>query len=98
MANIFKILLRHVKEYCQAAAIHGPRHIVSPQLAVVERLVYDLFSRDIIKAKVGFLFRARVSFVEEALGTNLLKSRLFYLGGQFILAHWKIEKKNNKKV
>ena len=56
-----------------------------------------VFSRDIIKAKVGFLFRARVSFVEEALGTNLLKSRLFYLGGQFILAHWKIEKKNNKK-
>ena len=48
MANIFKILLRHVKEYCQAAAIHGPRHIVSPQLAVVERLVYDLFFRDII--------------------------------------------------
>ena len=39
MINIFRILLRHVKDYCEEAAIHGPQHIVSPQLAIFERLV-----------------------------------------------------------
>ena len=39
MVNIFRILLQHVKEYCEEAAIHGPQHIVSPQLAIGERLV-----------------------------------------------------------
>ena len=43
-----------------------------------------VFSRDIIKARVGFLFKARVSFVEEVLGTNLLKSRLFILAASYI--------------
>ena len=39
MVNIIWILLRHVKEYCEEAAIHGPQHIVSPRLAILERLV-----------------------------------------------------------
>ena len=39
MVNIFQTLLRHLKEYCQEAAIHGPQHIVSPRLAIFERLV-----------------------------------------------------------
>ena len=39
MINIFWILLQHVKEYCEEAAIHGPQHIVSPRLAILERLV-----------------------------------------------------------
>ena len=39
MVNIFKIILLHVKEYCEQAAIHGPQHIVSPRLNVIERLV-----------------------------------------------------------
>ena len=43
-----------------------------------------VFSRDIIIARVGFLFKARVSFVEEVLGTNLLKSRLFILAASYI--------------
>ena len=43
MANFLKILLRHLKEYCEAAAIHGPQHIVSPRLAVIERLVLTYF-------------------------------------------------------
>ena len=38
MVNIFRILLQHVKEYCEEAAIHGPQHIVSPRLAIFERL------------------------------------------------------------
>ena len=65
MANIFKILLRHVQEYCKTAAIHGPRHIVSPQLAVVERLVNDLFLRDIII--VLFFENVRVLLVRALL-------------------------------
>ena len=39
VVNILWILLRHVKEYCEGAAIHGPQHIVSPRLAILERLV-----------------------------------------------------------
>ena len=39
MVNIFWILLRHVKEYGEEAAIHGPQHIVSIRLAILERLV-----------------------------------------------------------
>ena len=39
MINVCKLILRHVKEYCQEAAIHGPQHIVSPRLAIFERLV-----------------------------------------------------------
>ena len=50
-----------------------------------------------IYASVGFLLKSKVSFIEGALGTNLLKFRLLFLDGQFELAHWKIEKKNNKK-
>ena len=46
---------------------------------------------------MSLLLNYKVSFIEGALGTNLLEFRLFYLDGQFILAHWKIEKKNNKK-
>ena len=40
MINVCKLILRHVKEYCQEAAIHGPQHIVSPRLAIFERLVF----------------------------------------------------------
>ena len=36
---MFRILLRHIKEYCEEAAIHGPQHIVSQRLAIFERLV-----------------------------------------------------------
>ena len=39
MVNIFRILLQHIKEYCEAAAIHGPQHIVSQRLSIIERLV-----------------------------------------------------------
>ena len=77
MANIFKILLRHVKEYCQAAAIHGPRHIVSPQLAVVERLVYDLFFRDIII--VLFFENVRVLLVRGNTKVGTINSLTFFL-------------------
>ena len=35
---VIRILLQHVKEYCEEAAIHGPQHIVSPRLAIFERL------------------------------------------------------------
>ena len=77
MANIFKILLRHVKEYCQAAAIHGPRHIVSPQLAVVERLVYDLFFRDIII--VLFFENVRVLLVRGNTKVGTTNSLTFFL-------------------
>ena len=38
MVNIFKLLLQHFKEFCQAAAIHGPQHIVGQRLAMFERL------------------------------------------------------------
>ena len=34
-----KIILQHIKEYCQEAAIHGPQHIVNQRLAFFERLV-----------------------------------------------------------
>ena len=39
MVNVFKIILQHIKEYCEEAAIHGPQHIVSQRLAIFERLV-----------------------------------------------------------
>ena len=39
VVNVCKKILQHVKEYCQEAAIHGPQHIVSPRLAIFERLV-----------------------------------------------------------
>ena len=39
MVNILKLLLQHIKEYCEAAAIHGPQHIVSRNLTRLERLV-----------------------------------------------------------
>ena len=39
VVNVCKTILQHVKEYCQEAAIHGPQHIVSPRLAIFERLV-----------------------------------------------------------
>ena len=44
MVNIFKLILQHIKEYCQQAGIHGPKHIVSEKLTRLERLVsYKLF-------------------------------------------------------
>ena len=39
MVNFLKIILQHIKEYCEQAAIHGPQHIVSQRLAIFERLV-----------------------------------------------------------
>ena len=42
MVNFLKIFFRHIKEYCEEAAIHGPQHIVSRRLTIFERLV--LFS------------------------------------------------------
>ena len=39
MVNFCKLILQHVKEYCEQAAIHGPQHIVSERLSQLERLV-----------------------------------------------------------
>ena len=39
MVNFCKLILQHVKEYCEQAAIHGPQHIVSERLSRLERLV-----------------------------------------------------------
>ena len=39
MVNFGKLILQHVKEYCEQAAIHGPQHIVSERLSRLERLV-----------------------------------------------------------
>ena len=39
MVNFCKLILQHVKEYCEQAAIHGPQHIVSERLLQLERLV-----------------------------------------------------------
>ena len=39
VVNVCKLILQHIKEYCQEAAIHGPQHIVSPRLEIFERLV-----------------------------------------------------------
>ena len=39
MVNFCKLILQHVKEYCEQAAIHGPQHIVSERLLRLERLV-----------------------------------------------------------
>ena len=38
MVNFCKLILLHVKEYCEQAAIHGPQHIVSERLSRLERL------------------------------------------------------------
>ena len=38
MINLCKKIAEHIKEYCEAAAIHGPQHIVSQRLAIFERL------------------------------------------------------------
>ena len=37
MVNFLKLILQHVKEYCEQAAIHGPQHIVSERLSKLER-------------------------------------------------------------
>ena len=39
MVNFLELILQHVKEYCEQAAIHGPQHIVSERLTKLERLV-----------------------------------------------------------
>ena len=39
MVNFLKLILQHVKEYCEQAAIHGPQHMVSERLTKLERLV-----------------------------------------------------------
>ena len=39
MVNVCRVILQHIKEYCEEAAIHGPQHIVAHRLAVFERLV-----------------------------------------------------------
>ena len=41
---IFRVILQHVKEYCEQAAIHGPQHIVAERLLIFERLVTILVS------------------------------------------------------
>ena len=45
MVRFFKKILKHVAEYCEQAAIHGPQHIVAERLTIFERLVV-LFSKD----------------------------------------------------
>ena len=37
--NLKMVIIQHIKEYCQQAAIHGPQHIVSERLSRLERLV-----------------------------------------------------------
>ena len=44
MVNILKIILQHIKEYCEQAAIHGPQHIVAERLTRLERLVQILIT------------------------------------------------------
>ena len=39
MVNVCRVILQHIKEYCEEAAIHGPQHIVAHRLAIFERLV-----------------------------------------------------------
>ena len=39
MFNFWKKILEHVKDYCEEAAIHGLRHIVSQRLTIFERSV-----------------------------------------------------------
>ena len=39
MVNIFKLIIQHIKEYCEQAGIHGPQHIVSERFTKLERLV-----------------------------------------------------------
>ena len=39
MVNVCRLILRHIKEYCEEAAIHGPQHIVAHRLEIFERLV-----------------------------------------------------------
>ena len=39
MVRFFKKILKHVAEYCEQAAIHGPQHIVAERLTILERLV-----------------------------------------------------------
>ena len=39
MFKLWKKILEHVKDYCEEAAIHGLRHIVSQRLAIFERSV-----------------------------------------------------------
>ena len=39
MVRFFKKILKHVAEYCEQAAIHGPQHIVAERLTIFERLV-----------------------------------------------------------
>ena len=38
MINLCKKIAEHIKEYCEAAGIHGPQHIVSQRLTIYERL------------------------------------------------------------
>ena len=47
MVNVCRLILRHIKEYCEEAAIHGPQHIVAHRLAVFERLVPVQLASDI---------------------------------------------------
>ena len=46
LVNLCKLILQHIKEYCEEAAIHGPQHIVAHQLAVLERLVLIQLASD----------------------------------------------------
>ena len=39
MFKLWKKILEHVKDYCEEAAIHGLRHIVSQRLTIFERSV-----------------------------------------------------------
>ena len=63
MVDILRTSLRHVKEYCEEAAIHGPQHIVAHRLAIFERFVpiqlactvYDYFCHEKIIAKLEAL-------------------------------------------
>ena len=47
MVNVCRVILQHIKEYCEEAAIHGPQHIVAHRLAVFERLVPIQLASDI---------------------------------------------------
>ena len=48
MVNVCRLILRHIKEYCEEAAIHGPQHIVAHRLAIFERLVPIQLASDCI--------------------------------------------------
>ena len=54
MVRFFKKILKHVAEYCEQAAIHGPQHIVSERLTILERFVVRMIIRELSKPQRSY--------------------------------------------